>query len=69
MMEEKIDFRTPLQKERDERDEKIYARYMEIRDRATKTSQWAIWRVLSGEFGMKPQGIRYAIERQVKKNN
>jgi hypothetical protein len=68
-MKETIDFRTPLQRERDKRDEIICARYNEIKCQAPKDSQWAIWRVLSEEFGMKPQGIRYAIERKTRKCN
>lgn len=39
----------------------------DIIEKAPRDSQWAVWRVLSSEFGMKPQGIRYAIERQKKK--
>jgi hypothetical protein len=57
----RLDFRTPLQKERDERAAKVYARHLEIKDFAT--SQWAAWRVIADEFGMKPEGVRSIVIR------
>jgi hypothetical protein len=56
-----LDFRTPLQKARAERDERIYARWIEIKGVAK--NRWAAWRLISYEFGMQPQGIRGAINR------
>jgi hypothetical protein len=67
-----IDFRTTKQKKRDERDKKIYSRYIEIKKTSPKAKEWAIWRVIANElttneFKIHPQSVRYAIERQQKK--
>jgi hypothetical protein len=68
-MEEKVDFRTPLQIERDKRDAEIYTRYKEIESAYPDKSQWMLWRALSNEFTpLSPMGIRFAIEREKKKN-
>jgi hypothetical protein len=62
---EKLDFRTPLQRKSQERAEKVYARYLEIKDAAP--SERAIWRVLSEEVGMTMQGVRYIVVRREKR--
>jgi hypothetical protein len=62
---EKLDFRTTWQRERQERAEKVYARYLEIKDVAP--SERAIWRVLSKEVGMTMQGVRYIVVRREKR--
>jgi hypothetical protein len=65
--ETKVDFRTPLQKKRDERDEKLNARFNEINATMPDKSKWLIWRAIGNEFGMKPQGVRAALNRIHKK--
>lgn len=66
-MKEKIDLRTPLQRKRDERDEKLYARYTEMKAKVPEGSAWSMCRVLAGEFKMRPQGVRNALNRTCKK--
>ncbi|MGC4128549.1 MAG: hypothetical protein QM564_03100 [Bergeyella sp.] len=56
---DKIDFRTPLQREKDERNQKIYAEYQEILNNLPESiTKWSVWRALGEKYGMKPQGIR-----------
>ena len=66
-MEEVIDLRTPLQRVRDERDDKLFARFTEMRAKVPGGSTWAMCRVLADEFNMQPQGVRYAIKRSCKR--
>jgi hypothetical protein len=62
-----LDFRTPLQRERDERDEKMFARFKEVRESMPDKSLWLVWRAVGNEFGLHPQGVRSAIERYERK--
>jgi hypothetical protein len=64
-----IDFRTPLKRERDERDKKIYEKYMEIISQGlpAEATKWALWRALGEIFGLQPQGIRTILLRMEKK--
>lgn len=69
----KIDLRTPLQKERDERNQKIFKEYNEMKEMLPKdTSKLSIWRVIAEKYNMQPQGIRTIIvkmeNQKIKKN-
>lgn len=62
---EKLDLRTPLQKERDERNKKIHLEYETILlNLPEKGTQWAVFRILGEKYGMRPQGIRSVIEKK-----
>jgi hypothetical protein len=61
---DKVDLRTPLQRQRQEREIKIYARYKAIEQQLPEATKWAIYRIIAEEFEMRPQGVRSAIERQ-----
>ncbi|KAA6326427.1 hypothetical protein EZS27_024467 [termite gut metagenome] len=67
--EKKIDFRTPCQIERDERDEKIYIHYIKIKKSAINVSFYAQCRVIGNEFGVTPYAVRNSIDRYKKKLN
>lgn len=63
----KIDLRTPLQKERDERNQKIFKEYVEMKEMLPKdTSKLSIWRVIAEKYNMQPQGIRTIIVKMEK---
>lgn len=63
----KIDLRTPLQKERDERNQKIFKEYNEMKEMLPKdTSKLSIWRVIAEKYNMQPQGIRTIILKMEK---
>lgn len=66
----KIDLRTPLQKERDERNQKIFKEYVEMKEMLPKdTSKLSIWRVIAEKYNMQPQGIRTIIVKMEKEKN
>ena len=61
---EKIDLRTPLQKEKAERNKLIYTDYEAILTNLPENAtKWAIWRTLGEKYGMKAQGIRTIITK------
>ena len=65
----KIDLRTPKQRERDERNEKIYKEYQELIKALPKdTSKFSIWRVLDEKYDLQPQGIRTLVMKMESKN-
>lgn len=67
MTTSKIDLRTPLQKERDERNQKIFKEYVEMKEMLPKdTSKLSIWRVIAEKYNMQPQGIRTIILKMEK---
>lgn len=67
MTTSKIDLRTPLQKERDERNQKIFKEYIEMKEMLPKdTSKLSIWRVIAEKYNMQPQGIRTIILKMEK---
>lgn len=67
MNSKKIDLRTPLQKERDERNQKIFKEYIEMKEMLPKdTSKLSIWRVIAEKYNMQPQGIRTIIVKMEK---
>jgi hypothetical protein len=63
----KLEFRTPAQTAREERDERIYSRWLEVQPQITGRSKFSVWRALGYEFDLTNQGIRFAIERYEKK--
>lgn len=66
----KIDLRTPKQRERDERNEKIYKEYQELIKALPKdTSKFSIWRVLAEKYDLQPQGIRTVVMKMESKNH
>lgn len=66
----KIDLRTSLQKERDERNQKIFKEYVEMKEMLPKdTSKLSIWRVIAEKYNMQPQGIRTIIVKMEKEKN
>lgn len=72
MKSEKYDLRTPLQRERDERNVKIIDEYRNIKREMPEVTNWTAYRVLAETFGMKTQGIRSIIIRngaEIKSNN
>ena len=65
----KIDLRTPKQRERDERNEKIYKEYQELIKALPKdTSKFSIWRLLAEKYDLQPQGIRTVVMKMESKN-
>jgi len=70
-MTEMIDLRTPLQRERDERDEKIYEEYKKIIAVLSDDnhSKRGIWRVIGGKFGLSPETINIILQKMEKKHN
>ena len=70
MSEKQIDLRTPLQKQKDERNEKIYQEYKDILKNLTEgATKWAIWRAIGEKYGLQAQGIRVIIARMEKLEN
>ena len=66
----KSDLRTPKQRERDERNEKIYKEYQELIKALPKdTSKFSIWRVLAEKYDLQPQGIRTVVMKMESKNH
>lgn len=64
MQTAKIDLRTPLQIERDERNEKIWKEYLELKATLPKnTTQWSIFRAIGKNYGLEPQGVRGVIKK------
>lgn len=62
-----LDLRTPLQKERDDRNSKIISEYNEaVLSLPEDTSKWAICRALAQKHGLKPQGIRAILKKHNK---
>lgn len=56
------DFRTPLQKQQDERRKNIVAMFSDFRAKATaKTSDYRIMTVIAQRLGCTPQGVRAAL--------
>ena len=64
MSAKQLDLRTPLQREKDERNEKIYQEYKEILDKPPENStKWAIWRAIGEKYGLQAQGVRVIISK------
>ncbi|WP_288764190.1 hypothetical protein [uncultured Weeksella sp.] len=64
MSAKQLDLRTPLQREKDERNEKIYQEYKEILDNPPENStKWAIWRAIGEKYGLQAQGVRVIISK------
>ncbi len=62
MNAKELDLRTPLQKEKDVRNEKIYQDYQKILENLPeKATKWAIWRAIGEKYNLQPQGIRQII--------
>lgn len=60
-----LDLRTPLQKKKDERNEKIHQEYKKILENPPKKStKWAIWRAIGAKYGLKAQGVRVIISKK-----
>lgn len=59
-----LDLRTPLQKEKDKRNEMIYQEYIEILENPPENAtKWAIWRAIGEKYGLKAQGIRSILNK------
>lgn len=66
---EEIDLRTPLQKQRDERNLQIMNDYeLMLESLPKETSKFSIWRVLGEKYNLKPQGIRRIVTPKDTKN-
>ena len=62
MNAKELDLRTPLQKEKAERNEKIFQEYTKILENPPKkATKWAIWRAIGEKYNLQPQGIRQII--------
>ncbi|UWX66174.1 hypothetical protein NZD85_09730 [Empedobacter stercoris] len=68
MITKQLDLRTPLQKEKDERNKKIYEEYLSILQNPPEgATKWAIWRALGQKHGgLHPQGVRAVILKMEK---
>ena len=65
MNAEQLDLRTPLQKEKDERNEKIFQEYKKILENPPeKFTKWAIWRAIGAKYGLKAQGVRVILSKR-----
>lgn len=61
---EQIDLRTPLQKQRDERNEEIFRMYKEMkRNLPNDASELSIYRIIGERFQLQAQGIRSVIKK------
>lgn len=59
-----LDLRTPLQKKKDERNEKIHQEYKKILENPPeKSTKWAIWRAIGAKYGLKAQGVRVILSK------
>ncbi|WP_027384900.1 hypothetical protein [Epilithonimonas caeni] len=59
-----LDLRTPLQKQKDKRNEKIYQEYIKILENPPQNAtKWAIWRAIGEKYGLKAQGIRSILHK------
>ncbi|CAM3252672.1 hypothetical protein [Empedobacter stercoris] len=64
MSEKQIDLRTPLQKQKDERNEKIYQEYKDILENLPEgATKWAIWRAIGEKYGLQAQGVRVILAK------
>lgn len=60
----KIDLRTPLQKQKAERNEKILSEYKKIVANPPEgATKWAIWRTIGERYGLKAQGVRQILSK------
>ena len=65
-----IDFRTPLQREKDERNQRIYEEYKAIlKNPPENVTKWSIWRAIGEKYGLKPQGIRQILLKMEDNSN
>lgn len=70
MSKKQIDLRTPLQRQRDERNREIYKMYNEYMNNLPEdTSHWAVLRTIAEQFDMKPQGIRMVIKKMTEQTS
>lgn len=70
MNNKQLDLRTPLQRQRDERNQDIYKIYIEYMNNLPKeASKWSVFRILAEQFGMQPQGIRSIIKKMEQSEN
>lgn len=70
MNNKRLDLRTPLQRQRDERNQDIYKIYIEYMNNLPKeASKWSVFRILAEQFGMQPQGIRSIIKKMEQSEN
>ncbi|WP_068597026.1 hypothetical protein [Vaginella massiliensis] len=59
-----LDLRTPLQREKDERNKKIHQEYKEILENPPENfTKWAIWRAIGEKYGLQAQGVRVIISK------
>lgn len=64
MSNEQIDLRTPLQRQRDERNKKIYQMYKELKNNLPEdVAEWSIMRNLAERYNMKAQGVRVVVKK------
>lgn len=64
MSKKQIDLRTPLQKQKDERNEKIYQEYKYILENLPEgATKWAIWRAIGEKYGLQAQGVRVILAK------
>ena len=67
MRTEEIDLRTPLQKKRQKRNERIFKEYTGILNNPPQNAtKWAIWRAIGDKYGLKAQGVRTVINKMQK---
>ena len=65
MNAKELDLRTPLQKEKAERNEKIFQEYTKILENPPKkATKWAIWRAIGEKYGLKAQGVRVILSKR-----
>ena len=61
---QQLDLRTPLQKEKDKRNENIYQDYITILENPPQNAtKWAIWRAIGEKYGLKAQGVRSILNK------
>lgn len=59
------DFRTPLQKQQDERRQSIIAMFVDFRSKAdSRTSDYRVMSVVAQKIGCTPQNVRAALIRE-----
>ncbi|WP_372473326.1 hypothetical protein AB4865_10905 [Capnocytophaga sp. ARDL2] len=61
---ENIDLRTPLQRQRDERNKEIFRIYKEIKRKLPNdTPELSIYRIIGEQFKLQAQGVRSVINK------
>lgn len=61
---ENIDLRTPLQRQRDERNKEIFRIYKEIKRKLPNdTPELSIYKIIGEQFKLQAQGVRSVINK------